>query len=116
MRVLIACSDASVRDAFLDALRRADIGVISVADAAATLELARQQRPDIVLLDDESPGIGGVAGLQKLAAETGRFNLERGYTSARHGAGRWWCPPAPGAEPGAVRVGGAPEGPGAGNL
>ena len=70
MRVLIACSDPSVRDAFLDALRRADIGVISVADAAATLELARQQRPDIVLLDDELPGIGGVAGLQKLAAES----------------------------------------------
>jgi DNA-binding NarL/FixJ family response regulator len=70
MRVLIACSDASVRDAFLDALQRADIGVISVADAAATLELARQQRPDIVLLDDELPGIGGVAGLQKLAAES----------------------------------------------
>jgi DNA-binding NarL/FixJ family response regulator len=70
MRVLIACSDASVRDAFLDALRRADIGVISVADAEATLKLARRQRPDIVLLDDELPGIGGVAGLQKLAAES----------------------------------------------
>jgi hypothetical protein len=37
MRVLIACSDASVRDAFLDALRQADIGVIPVANAAATL-------------------------------------------------------------------------------
>ena len=70
MRVLIACSDASVRDAFLDALQRADIGVIAVADAAATRELARQHRPDIMLLDDELPGIGGVAGLQKLAAES----------------------------------------------
>jgi DNA-binding NarL/FixJ family response regulator len=70
MRVLIACSDASVRAAFLDALRRADIGVISAADAAATLDLARRQRPDIVLLDDELPGIGGVAGLQRLAAQS----------------------------------------------
>jgi DNA-binding NarL/FixJ family response regulator len=70
MRLLIACSDPSVRDAFLDALRRADIGVIAVADAAAVLELARQQRPDVMLLDDELPGIGGVAGLQKLAAES----------------------------------------------
>jgi DNA-binding NarL/FixJ family response regulator len=70
MRVLIACSDASVRDAFLDALRQADIGVLAVADAAATLELARQQCPEIVLLDDELPGIGGLAGLQKLAAES----------------------------------------------
>jgi DNA-binding NarL/FixJ family response regulator len=69
MRVLIACSDASVRDAFLDVLRRAGIGVSAVADAAATLELARQRRPDVVLVDDELTGIGGVAGLQRLAAE-----------------------------------------------
>ena len=69
MRVLIACSDASVRDAFLDVPRRADIGVIAVADWAATLELARRQRPDVVLVDDELPGTGGVAGLPRLAAE-----------------------------------------------
>jgi len=69
MRVRIASSDAGVRDAFLDALRRADIGVTSVAEAAATLELARQ-RPNVVVLDDELPGIGGLAGLQKLGAET----------------------------------------------
>jgi DNA-binding NarL/FixJ family response regulator len=69
MRVLMACSDARIRDAFMDALQRADIGVVPVADAAATLELARQQRPDIVLLDDELPGIGDVGGPQKLAAE-----------------------------------------------
>lgn len=69
MRVLIACSDASVRDTFLDVLRRADIGVIAVADWAATLELARRQRPDVVLVDDELPGTGGVAGLPRLAAE-----------------------------------------------
>jgi DNA-binding NarL/FixJ family response regulator len=70
MRVLIACSDAGVRDAFVDALRRADIAVVSAADAAATLELARQQRPDLVFLDDALPGIGGLAGLQRLAADT----------------------------------------------
>jgi DNA-binding NarL/FixJ family response regulator len=69
MRVLIACSDASVRDAFVDVLGRAGIGVMAVADWAATLELARRQRPDVVLLDDELPGIAGVAGLQRLAAE-----------------------------------------------
>jgi DNA-binding NarL/FixJ family response regulator len=95
MRVLIACSDASVRAAFLDALRRADIAVISAADAAATLELARQQRPDVVLLDDELPGIGGVAGLPKLAAESpdselvvlaGRFDRGSGVRAVLAGA------------------------------
>jgi DNA-binding NarL/FixJ family response regulator len=68
MRVLIASSNASVTDAFVDVLRQADIGVIAAADAEATLELARQQRPDVVLVDDELPGIGGVAGLPRLAA------------------------------------------------
>jgi DNA-binding response OmpR family regulator len=53
----------------VDALGRAGIGVMAAADWAATLELARRQRPDVVLLDDELPGIGGVAGLQKLATE-----------------------------------------------
>jgi DNA-binding NarL/FixJ family response regulator len=94
MRVLIACPDPSVRDAFLDALRRAGIGVSAVADAAA-LELARRQRPDVVLLDDELPGIGGVAGLQKLAAEipdsqlvvlAARFDRERGARAVLAGA------------------------------
>jgi DNA-binding NarL/FixJ family response regulator len=95
MRVLMACSDARIRDAFLDALRRADIGVVPVADAAATLELARQHRPDIVLLDDELPGIGDVGGPQKLAAEipdsevvvlAGRFDRASGVRAVLAGA------------------------------
>ena len=95
MRVLIACSDASVRNAFLDVLRRAGIDVMAVAHAAATLELARQQRPDVVLLDDEFPGIAGVAGLQKLAAEipdsevvvlAARFDRESGVRAVLAGA------------------------------
>jgi DNA-binding NarL/FixJ family response regulator len=95
MRVLMACSDARIRDAFMDALQRADIGVVPVADAAATLELARQHRPDIVLLDDELPGIGDVGGPQKLAAElpdsrvvvlAGRFDRGTGVRAVLAGA------------------------------
>jgi DNA-binding NarL/FixJ family response regulator len=95
MRVLMACSDARIRGAFMDALERADIGVVPVADAAATLELARQQRPDVVLLDDELPGIGDVGGPQKLAAEipdsevvvlAGRFDRGTGVRAVLAGA------------------------------
>jgi DNA-binding NarL/FixJ family response regulator len=71
MRVLIACHDRGIRDAFVDVLRRADFSVIAAPpDAAATLELARRHRPDVVLLDDECPGLGGIPGLQRMAAET----------------------------------------------
>jgi len=95
MRVLIACSDTSVRDGFLDALRRAEIAAFSVADAAAAIDLARQQRPDIVLLDDELPGMGGVEGLQKLTEESPdsevvvlarRFDRESGVRAIVEGA------------------------------
>ena len=96
MLVLIACSDPGVRDAFLDALRRADISVIAAPPhGAATLELARRIRPDVVLLDDEFPGLGGVRGLEKLAAETresrvvtiaGRYEQARGVRAVLAGA------------------------------
>jgi DNA-binding NarL/FixJ family response regulator len=95
MRVLIACSDISVRDGFLDALRRAEIAANSVADATAAIDLARQQPPDIVLLDDELPGMGGVQGLQKLTEESPdsevvvlarRFDRESGVRAIVEGA------------------------------
>ena len=71
MNILIACRDPRARDTFLDTLRRSDFSVIAAPpDGTATLELARRHRPDVVLLDDEFPGLGGVSGLQKLAAET----------------------------------------------
>jgi two-component system, NarL family, response regulator LiaR len=96
MQVLIACQDPRVRDAYLDALRRADISAIAAPpEGAATLELARRHRPDVVLLDDELPGLGGVPGLQKLAAETrasrvvtiaGRYEEGRGVRAVMAGA------------------------------
>jgi two-component system, NarL family, response regulator LiaR len=71
MDILIACRDPLARDTFLDTLRRSDFSVIAAPpDGKATLELARRHRPDVVLLDDEFPGLGGVTGLQNLAAET----------------------------------------------
>jgi two-component system, NarL family, response regulator LiaR len=70
MHILIACRDPLARDT-LDTLRRSDLSVIAAPpDGPATLELARRHRPDVVFLDDEFPGLGGVSGLQKLAAVT----------------------------------------------
>jgi len=97
MQVLIACHDPPVRDAFVDRLRRAGFRVVvAPADGAATLGLAKEHRPDIVLLDDEFPGLGGVPGLQKLIAEApksrvvtiaGRYEHGRGVAALLAGAG-----------------------------
>ena len=103
MQVLVACHDPGVVAAFLKALRTADISAETAADGEAALELARRHRPDIVLLDDELPGLPAVPGLQTLAAElpgsavvviTGRYN--RGARPARV-AGRRRRLPQPGA-------------------
>jgi two-component system, NarL family, response regulator LiaR len=97
MQVLIACHDPRARDAFVDTLRRTGFSVIvAPPDGTATLALARRHRPDVVLLDDDFPGLGGVPGLQKLAAETresrvvtiaGRYEHERGLEALLAGAG-----------------------------
>jgi NarL family two-component system response regulator LiaR len=97
MQVLIACHDPRVSEAFADPLRRAGFSVIvAPADGAAALGLAEEHRPDVVLLDDEFPGLGGVPGLQKLIAEApesrvvtiaSRYEHERGIEALLAGAG-----------------------------
>jgi NarL family two-component system response regulator LiaR len=87
MRVLIACCDPEVETAFLDSLGRADIDALAApSDPAVVLELARRHHPEVILLDDELPGLGGVEGLHRLAAATpgsrvvvisGRYDEER---------------------------------------
>jgi two-component system, NarL family, response regulator LiaR len=96
MRVLIACRDPGVRAAVLTALQGAEIVVVGApSDTEATLDLARRRRPDVVLLDDELPGLGGLAGLASLAAAapdtrvviiTGRYEQERGVRAIMGGA------------------------------
>jgi two-component system, NarL family, response regulator LiaR len=96
MRVLIACTDADVEAAFLDSLERAEISALTAPpDAAAVLELARRHGPDIVLLDDDLPGLGGIARLERLTAEipdsrvviiTGRYEEGRGISALLAGA------------------------------
>ena len=72
MRVLVACHEPGARDALLDGLRRAGFDVIvAPPDGEATLELVRHQRPDVVFLDNEFPGLNGVSGLKRMLAETG---------------------------------------------
>jgi NarL family two-component system response regulator LiaR len=96
MRVLIACGKASDEAAFLEALRQAGIGVVAApANGVAALELTRRHRPDVVVVDDELPGLRGLAGLRRLADEnansrivalTGRYDDQRGLEALMAGA------------------------------
>jgi NarL family two-component system response regulator LiaR len=95
MQVLVACRDPGVRAAFLEELGRADISATAAPEGESALELARLHRPEIVLLDDELPGLPAVRGLQTLAAElpgsavviiTGRYEEGRGVRALLEGA------------------------------
>jgi NarL family two-component system response regulator LiaR len=87
MQVLIALCDPGVETTFLDSLVRADIDALAApSEPRVVLELARRHHPEVILLDDELPGLGGVEGLHRLAAATpgshvvvvtGRYDEER---------------------------------------
>lgn len=64
--ILIIDDDSAVREAYALALE--DIGAeLHIADGGeAGIELARQQRPDLVFLDLKMPGMNGVETLKRL--------------------------------------------------
>jgi len=74
-RVLICDDDASVREllkAFF-AAQYAECDVHAVASGEEAMAASRQNRPDLVLLDVEMPGAGGVATLRAIRAFDGRI-------------------------------------------
>jgi NarL family two-component system response regulator LiaR len=72
MHVLVACHEPGARDSLLDGLRRAGFAAVAAPlDGEATLELVRQQRPEVVFLEHQFPGLTGVSGIKRMLAETG---------------------------------------------
>jgi DNA-binding NarL/FixJ family response regulator len=74
IRVLIADDQALVRDGFgmiLDA--QEDIEVVGEAeDGARAVDLARELRPDVVLMDIRMPGVDGIEATRRLMADGDR--------------------------------------------
>jgi len=71
VRVLVADDHPVVR-AGLRALLSAEPGLAVVAEAGSgeeTVVAARQQRPDVVLMDLRMPGAGGLAAIRQLSAD-----------------------------------------------
>jgi len=73
IRVLLADDQALVRAGFaalLDAQDDMQV-VASAADGAAAVELVREHRPDVVLMDIRMPGTDGLAATRAIAADPG---------------------------------------------
>ncbi len=71
IRVLIADDHTLVRAGLAELLERADdVEVVGfAADGAEAVELARSERPDVVLMDLSMPNMDGTAATRRLAAE-----------------------------------------------
>jgi DNA-binding NarL/FixJ family response regulator len=71
IRVVVAEDHPLVREGIIRALERdTGIEVVGEADNGLTgLELARQLKPDVMVLDLRMPGLGGAAVLERLRAE-----------------------------------------------
>lgn len=67
--VLVIDDEEGVRDAFRLALAGRPYRVATAADGEAGIAAAREQRPDLVLLDLRMPGLDGVETLRRLLAD-----------------------------------------------
>lgn len=59
MRILIADDEKAVRNLVRFAFERRGFDVMEAADGMETLSIARQELPDLVLLDAMMPGLSG---------------------------------------------------------
>ena len=69
-RVLVVDDEAAIRDMIQFALERAQMDVLTAADAHEALLRISENRPDIILLDWMMPGVSGVELTRRLRKDS----------------------------------------------
>ena len=65
-KILVVEDDKSLRTLLTDILKKEGFEVFTAEDGIQGLKIAKERNPDLILLDLEMPGIGGLAVLKKL--------------------------------------------------
>jgi len=81
-RLLVADDEDDARDALLMILQ-ADYDVSAAADGETAVELARSQRPDLVLMDLFMPRLDGLQALERLRADPATADIPVIFVSGR---------------------------------
>jgi CheY-like chemotaxis protein len=66
---VLVCDDEEVLRSLIRATLEADFEIVESTSGDATLELARAERPDLILLDMMMPGTSGLEVLRQLRAD-----------------------------------------------
>jgi DNA-binding response OmpR family regulator len=69
LKILIVDDDLDIADAFTHVLRSADYDVISAATGQECLQIARAERPDLIILDVRLPDISGLEVCRRIKAD-----------------------------------------------
>ena len=75
LRILIADDEEAARRGMAKALARMQHEILIAADGGETLELIRQSAPDLVFLDLNMPGAGGLDVLRSLGSASGEREI-----------------------------------------
>ena len=85
LRVLLADDHPAYRRALAEQLRRLGLDVVGdVANGAAAVAAALELRPDVVLMDLNMPGVGGLEATRRLTAEAPGVRVLVLTVSAEH--------------------------------
>lgn len=74
-RLLLAEDDEFSRDMLFRRLKRQGFDVVTAADGREALLLARQQRPDLILLDLDMPVMDGRSAMRALRSDPRTFRI-----------------------------------------
>lgn len=70
-KVCIVDDDDSIRDIYTTKFRREGFAVVSAKDGEEALQIIRQERPDVILLDIQMPVLDGIGVLKVLKGDPG---------------------------------------------